>query len=52
MLVAGWAMDMVLLVQWWVLVNQSKPPPRCSIGIIEGAGEVLKVVEVVVMIVV
>ena len=46
-LVAGWAMDDCRLV----LLNCCKPPSQHNIGTIEGAGVVLKLVEVVVMIV-
>ena len=50
-LVAGWAMDVGVLVPWSVLLNCCKPPSQHNIGTIEGAGVVLKLVEVVVMIV-
>ena len=46
-LVAGWAMDDCRLV----LLNCCKPPSQHNIDTIEGAGVVLKLVEVVVMIV-
>ena len=50
-LVAGWAMDDRLWVQLQVVLGHGKSPSQHNIGTILGAGVVLKLVEVVVVIV-